>query len=60
MGKKNIFITIGVLAIAASIVMYQVGNDSTHLSELKNYWWVPLPLFLLCFLIVIFSGKKKS
>lgn len=45
--KKGLLITIGILAAAASAVMYFVGKDSSHLSELYDMYWVPLPLAAL-------------
>jgi len=56
MNKKNILVAIGVLAIIASIVMNRMGNDS-HTTELKQFWWYPLPLALICFLA---AGAKKK
>jgi len=56
MNKKNILVIVGILAIIASIVMNRMGNDS-HLTELKDYWWYPLPLALICFLA---AGAKKK
>ncbi len=48
---------VGLLAVIASIVMYKMGKNSSHLSELKNFWWYPLPLAVICFLI---AGAKKK
>jgi len=59
MNKKTVFSVIGALAVVASIAMYMVGKDSSHLSELKDFWWVPLPLALICF-IVAAAGTKKT
>lgn len=44
MNKGILFIILGVICIAASIVMWKIGSESSHLSELKDYWYVPLPL----------------
>lgn len=57
MNKKTFFGIIGLLAVIASIVMYKVGGNSSHLSELKHFWWYPLPLAVLCFLV---AGAKKK
>ncbi|MEP6700669.1 MAG: hypothetical protein ABJA85_05115 [Bacteroidota bacterium] len=57
MNKKAVFGIIGVLALVASAVMYKVGHSSSHLSELKSFWWVPLPLAIICFLV---AGSSKS
>lgn len=59
MNKKLFFVVIGVLAIIASIVMYIMGKNSSHLTELKDFWWYPLPLAVICFLIVASPGKKS-
>jgi hypothetical protein len=59
MNKKVVFGTIGVLALIASLVMYKVGSSSSHLSELKDFWWVPLPLAVIC-LLVAASAKPKA
>ena len=55
--NKRLFFIIGVIAVAASIFMKIKSNDS-HLTELKQYWWIPLPLALLCF--VGAASKKKA
>jgi hypothetical protein len=57
MNKKMFFGTVGILAVIASIVMYIVGGNSSHLSELKQFWWYPLPLAVICFLV---AGAKKK
>lgn len=48
---------IGVLCLVAGGVMYIIGNNSSHLSELKDFFWVPLPLGILLLLI---PNKKKA
>jgi CDP-diglyceride synthetase len=60
MNKKTVFGVIGVLAVVASIVMYRVGRHSSHLSELKNFWWYPLPLAVICFLAAASPVKKTK
>ena len=56
MNKKTVLVTVGLLAIVASIVMKVMGKDS-HLTELQDYWWIPLPIALICFLAAG-MGKK--
>jgi hypothetical protein len=56
MSKRNLFFTLGFLCVIASFVMYMVGNNSSHLSELKDFWWIPLPLGALLLLV---ATKKK-
>jgi len=43
---KILLIILAVVCLGASIAMYIIGNDSSHLSELKDFWYVPLPLAL--------------
>lgn len=59
MNKKTVFTILGVLALAASAIMYKVGNSSSHLSELKDFWWIPLPLGILL-LIAANASKPKA
>ncbi len=58
MNKKFLFGTIGGLALIVSIVMLKVGSKSSHLSELKDFWWVPLPLAAISFFIAASSKPK--
>lgn len=41
---KALLIILAILCVGASITMYIIGNDSSHLSELKDFWFIPLPL----------------
>ncbi len=49
--NKKIYGIVGLLAVAISLAMYLIGNNSSHLTELKTYWWAPLPLALICFIL---------
>lgn len=60
MNKKTVLGVIGVLAVIASIVMNRMGKNSSHLSELKDFWWYPLPLAVICFLVAAAPGKKPQ
>lgn len=42
-----------VICLIASIAMYYVGSNSGHLTELKDFFWVPLPLAIICLVIAI-------
>jgi len=44
------------LCFLAAAAMYQVGSNSSHLSELKDLAWLPLPPGLLLLLV----GLKKK
>ncbi len=59
MNKKAFFLVVALLAVVAAVVMYVVGKDSSHLSELKDFWWYPLPLAALC-LLAAMAGKKEN
>jgi hypothetical protein len=56
---KRFAIIMAVLCVAASIVMYKVGNSSSHLSELADFWWVPLPLAILALLMGMRNTKQS-
>ena len=59
MNKKTVFGTIGILAVIASIAMYVIGGNSSHLTELKDYWWAPLIVAAIS-LAVAGSSKPKA
>jgi hypothetical protein len=44
------------LCFLAAAAMYQVGSNSSHLSELKDLAWLPLPPGLLLLLL----GLKRK
>ncbi len=53
--KGGIYLLLGIVCGTASIVMYQIGSNSSHLSELADYFYVPLPLAAVCLVV----GVKK-
>ena len=48
--NKGLLIALAVVCVVASAAMYIIGSDSSHLSELKDFWYVPLPLGLIAIL----------
>ncbi|MCB0508365.1 MAG: hypothetical protein KDD21_08710 [Bacteroidetes bacterium] len=57
---KKLAPILAVLCLIASLVMYLVGNSSGHLSELKDFFWVPLPLAIICLLIAFVKKNNSS
>ncbi len=55
MGKQKLNI-LASLCFAAAVVMYAVGSSDGKLTELKDFFWVPIPLGLLC---TIAALRKK-
>jgi hypothetical protein len=55
MNKKNLFYMLGLLCIVTSIAMYFIGKESNNLSELQEFWWIPLPIAALALLV---ANKK--
>jgi len=45
--KKPVFLILGILALAASAAMFVIGSNSGHLSELRDGFWLPIPLGLI-------------
>jgi len=48
---------LGILCLIASAAMYFMGKSNSNLTELMDFWWIPLPLGAI-FLLV--SNKKKA
>ncbi len=48
---------LAVLCVIASIAMWSIGNSSTHLTELKDYFWVPLAPAIM-FGLTALQGSK--
>ncbi len=48
---------LGIICFAAAAFMWYVGSNSGNLTELKDFFWVPLPLGLL---FLILAGRKKE
>lgn len=57
MKKKKLFFTLGFICIIAAVAMYMIGKDSSHLSELKDFFWVPLPLAAIFLLAATRAAK---
>ncbi len=57
---KGLLIALGLACFVASIGMYVVGSDSSHLSELADFFWVPLPLGVVTLLAGAFRGATKK
>jgi hypothetical protein len=58
MNKQSVLIVVGLLALVASVAMYVIGGNSSHLTELKQFWWIPLPIAIICF-VAAGSSKRK-
>lgn len=56
---KGLLTGLGFLSLSAAVVMYLVGSNSSHLTELKDFFWVPLPLGVIL-LIAGFAKKKQA
>jgi hypothetical protein len=58
MNKKTILAIVGALALACSLGMYVIGGNNSNLTELKDFWWAPLPIALICFILAGMSKTK--
>lgn len=56
--NNTLLLIVGFLALGSAWAMRIIGGNSSHLSELRDYWWIPLPLALIYFLAA--SGKKAT
>jgi hypothetical protein len=55
--NPKILTALGILSFGAAAVMFQVGSTNGHLTELKDFFWVPIPLGIV---LVLLGLKKKS
>jgi len=56
MGKQKLNI-LASLCFSAAVGMYAVGSTNGHLTELKDFFWIPIPLGLICTIVAL---RKKS
>jgi len=56
MNKKVVFGILGVLCLVACIAMYVIGGNNANLTELRDYWWMPLPLAAI---LLLLAAKSK-
>ncbi|MBI2340260.1 MAG: hypothetical protein HYU99_07850 [Deltaproteobacteria bacterium] len=49
--------TLGGLCVVAAGVMYLIGDNSSAMSELKDFFWVPL---IPGVILILISFKKKA
>lgn len=54
--SKSLAMTLGFLAVGVAVAMYVIGGDNGHLTELRDMFWVPLPLAAV-FFILAFQQK---
>lgn len=55
---KPLLIIVAIVCIGAAIAMYIIGNENGALSELADFWYVPLPLGLVA-LLGAFKKQEK-
>ncbi len=52
-----VFRILGLLALIAAAGMYIVGGNSSHLSELRDFFWAPIPLGVI---LLALSNRKTG
>lgn len=58
-----LWLILGILSFVASGVMLAVGSTSSHLSELADVFFVPIPLgilFIVLFIVTTIKKKKRK
>jgi hypothetical protein len=48
---KRTYYILGVICIIAAGAMYFLGKEDPKLTELKDFWWIPLPIAALFLLL---------
>lgn len=56
MKNKKLLFSLSALCLIASIVMFNFRNDS-HLSELGDFFWTPIPLGALALIGALKNNK---
>lgn len=56
MKSKKLLTVLAILSFIAAGAMFIIGSTNGHLTELKDFFWVPLPLGLL---LLIIAGRMK-
>ena len=56
MNKKALYV-VAFLSFAASAGMYLVGSTNGHLTELLDFFWIPVPLGVIA---IIATFKKEE
>lgn len=57
---KKLAPILAVVAFAASIAMYRVGSTNSRLTELKDTFWIPIPLGIGFALLALKNKKSQS
>lgn len=55
---KILYLIGAIVCFISAYIMYSLRNDS-HVSELGDFAWVPLPLALLCVLLFFKTNSQK-
>jgi len=58
--NKVVSVILSILCFVASFVMYKIGSTSSHLTELLDFFWMPLPLGIILMLLGIKANKPGS
>ncbi len=48
--QKKLAQMLGTLSLFASLIMFGIGSTNDHLTELKDFFWIPLILSAVCFM----------
>ena len=51
---------LGIIVTIAAFVMKYIGETSSHLSELKDFWYIPLPLGILLIALAFKKSQPKK
>lgn len=56
---RKIAFTLSSLCFVASAAMYNIGSNSSHLSELADVFWLPLPLAFIAMIVGLIKKNKS-
>ena len=59
MVRNIIFVMLGLISFGICFSMFVIGNSNARLSELKDFWFLPIPIGLF-FMIAGIAGILKK
>ena len=57
--NKKLLQIIAFLSFGAAGAMYYIGNNNGHLSELLDFYYIPIPLGIIAMIVALKKEESK-
>ena len=57
---KGVLFLLAIVCFVAAFVMNQQARTNPNLTELKDYWYIPIPLGILLGVLALRGGQKQA